>query len=51
MGEYSIFVWPSYAAVLIILGVIGIQSWLSKRKDEKELEISNRKFQKLSDQE
>ena len=46
MGEYSIFVWPSYAAVLIILGVIGIQSWLSKRKDEKELEISNRKFQK-----
>lgn len=51
MGEYSIFVWPSYAAVFIILGVIGIQSWLSKRKDEKELEISNRKFQKLSDQE
>jgi heme exporter protein CcmD len=51
MGEYSIFVWPSYAAVLIILGVIGIQSWLSKRKDEKELETSNRKFQKLSDQE
>ena len=51
MGEYSIFVWPSYAAVLIISGVIGIQSWLSKRKDEKELEISNRKFQKLSDQE
>lgn len=51
MGEYSIFVWPSYAAVLIILGVIGIQIWLSKRKDEKELEISNRKFQKLSDQE
>ena len=51
MGEYSIFVWPSYAAVLIILGVIGIQSWLSKRKDKRELEILNRKFEKLSDQE
>lgn len=51
MGEYSVFVWPSYGAVVIILGIIGIQSWLSKRKDEKELEILNRKIEELSDQE
>lgn len=51
MGEYSFFVWPSYGAVVIILVVIGIQSWLSKRKDEKELEKLNRKIEELNDQE
>lgn len=49
MGEYALFVWPSYAAVVIILGVIGIQSWIAKRKDEKELETLNRKYEELSD--
>lgn len=51
MGEYAVFVWSSYSAVVIILGVLGIQSWISKRKEEKELEILSRKFEQLNDQE
>ena len=51
MGEYAVFVWPSYGAVVIILTVIGIQSWISKRKDEKELEKLTRKIEAISEQE
>ncbi|MCC3861952.1 heme exporter protein CcmD [Pseudemcibacter aquimaris] len=50
MGEYSIFVWPSYGAVVVLLLVLGVQSWISKRRDEKELDRLNRRFEELNKQ-
>jgi heme exporter protein CcmD len=35
MGEYGIFVWPCYGAVIILLGIYGFSSWKNKRTDVK----------------
>lgn len=50
MGDYGFFVWPSYGSVVVLLLVLGVQSWLSKRRDEKELERLNRRFDELKKQ-
>lgn len=37
MGEYAIFVWPCYGAVVVLLSALGFSSWKNKRDDEKKL--------------
>lgn len=37
MGEYAIFVWPCYIAVVVLLTGLCYSSWLSKKKAEAKL--------------
>lgn len=37
MGKYAIFVWPCYAATLVLLVGLCFSSWKNKRSDEKKL--------------
>ncbi len=51
MGEYAIFVWPSYAAVVVVLTVICFTSWKNKKADEKKLAALKSQLDNLSEQE
>ncbi len=31
MGGYAAFVWPAYVAVMLVVVVLGVQSWRSQR--------------------
>lgn len=44
MGEYAIFVWPSYSAVIVLMAILGYLSWKNKRDDEKKLNALNSKL-------
>ena len=37
MGEYGIFVWPCYGAVVFLLVFLGFLSWKNKRADANKL--------------
>lgn len=37
MGEYAIFVWPCYIAVVVLLTGLCYSSWINKRRAEKKL--------------
>ncbi|MDG1708564.1 MAG: heme exporter protein CcmD [Emcibacteraceae bacterium] len=50
MGEYAIFVWSCYGAVVILLTALCIQSYVAKRNDEKKLENLQSKFDEISSQ-
>jgi heme exporter protein CcmD len=50
MGEYAVFVWSCYGAVVVILTGLCIQSWTAKRRDEKELENLQSRFDELNKQ-
>jgi len=51
MGEYGIFVWPCYGAVVVLLSVLCYSSWKSKRDDEKKLSGLQSELENLSNQE
>ncbi|MDA0707597.1 MAG: heme exporter protein CcmD [Proteobacteria bacterium] len=39
MGEYGVFVWPCYGAVVGIMALLGFISWKNKTDDEKKLSL------------
>ncbi|MBT5073777.1 MAG: heme exporter protein CcmD [Kordiimonadaceae bacterium] len=47
MGEYGIFVWPCYGAVVVLLTALCYLSWKNKRDDEKELSILQKQYEEL----
>ena len=51
MGEYAIFVWPCYGAVVVLLTVLCYSSWNSKRADEKKLNELKQELESISKQE
>lgn len=51
MGEYAIFVWPCYGAVVVLLAVLGYSSWKNKRDDEKKLSELQRELEIMSNKE
>ncbi len=51
MGEYAIFVWPCYIAVVVLLTGLCYQSWTSKRKAEAKLADLKDQLQHLETQE
>ncbi|MDG1438358.1 MAG: heme exporter protein CcmD [Emcibacteraceae bacterium] len=50
MGEYAIFVWSCYGAVVVLLTALCIQSFVAKRSDEKELDNLQSRFDEISNQ-
>lgn len=32
MGGYAVFVWPAYAAVILVVAVLGIHSWRRQKE-------------------
>lgn len=38
MGGYAVYVWPAYAAAVVILGGIALQSWWRYRVSRRELD-------------
>lgn len=51
MGEYAIFVWPCYGAVVVLLGLLGFSSWNNKRADAKKLNELQAKLATMEEQE
>ena len=51
MGEYAIFVWPCYGAVVVLRTVLGFLSWKSKRDDEKKLKALQQELEEESNKE
>lgn len=31
MGGYAVFVWPAYVAVMLVVVILGVQSWRSQK--------------------
>ncbi len=50
MGEYAIFIWPCYLAVVVVMGVLGYSSWKNKRSDEKKLMALNARLENIQKQ-
>lgn len=50
MGEYAIFVWPCYGAVVLVLTVLCYSSWKSKRRDEKKLSDLQNEYEEMQNQ-
>ena len=38
MGGYAAFVWPAYGVAVVLLGGIGLQSWMRYRRSVRELD-------------
>jgi len=51
MGEYAIFVWPSYAAVVVIMFAVGLASWKDKKRSERKFADLQSKLDNLNKQE
>ena len=51
MGEYGIFVWPCYIAVVVLLTGLCYQSWTSKRRAEAKLADLKEQLAELESQE
>ena len=51
MGEYAIFVWPCYAAVVVLLSALCFLSWKNMKKDEQTLKELQDQLNKTSKQE
>ncbi len=49
MGEYGIFVWPCYIAVVVLLTGLCYQSWTVKRKAEAKLAELKDQLERLED--
>ena len=50
MDEYAIFVWPSYAAVVVTMAAVGFISWKNKNRSEKKLADLQSKFDNINKQ-
>jgi len=50
MGEYAVFVWPCYGAVVVLLGFLGFSSWKTKRNDAQKLKELQKEFANLEEQ-
>lgn len=50
MGEYAIFVWPCYIAVVVLLTGLGYSSWTAKRKAIRKLEALKHRLDQLDSQ-
>ena len=48
MGEYAIFVWPSYAAVVVIMIAVAFISWKDKKRSEQKLAELQSKFNDMN---
>ncbi len=51
MGEYAIFVWPCYAATVVLMGILCYSSWKDKAANEKRLAELQDQAKKLDLQE
>ncbi len=50
MGDYALYIWPCYSAVVLIMSVLGFISWNSKNNDQKKFTELNRQLQELNNQ-
>jgi heme exporter protein CcmD len=50
MGEYAIFVWSCYGAVVVVMTALAYLSWKSKKSDEKLLDELNRQLEEMNAQ-
>jgi heme exporter protein CcmD len=51
MGEYAIFIWPCYIAVVVLLAGLGYSSWIAKRKATRKLDDLKHRIDQLDSQE
>lgn len=51
MGEYAIFVWPCYAATVVLLTIVCYSSWADKKKAETKLASLKDEIENLESQE
>jgi heme exporter protein CcmD len=50
MGEYAIFVWLCYGAVILVLTALCYSSWNNKRSDEKKLRALQQEHEEVQSQ-
>jgi len=50
MGEYAIFVWSCYGAVVVLMTVLAFINWKDKKADEKKLIILSKQLEEMNKQ-
>ncbi|MBT5186850.1 MAG: heme exporter protein CcmD [Kordiimonadaceae bacterium] len=50
MGEYAVFVWSCYGAVIVLMTALAFISWKNKKTDEKKLNALSKQLEEMNKQ-